>query len=273
MYTSMKWKPEFEVGIHQIDKQHKILFDLISDLNKTAAITFEKEKIINTILDVLRDFVFHHFETEEDYFKNHPDYIHHSQEHYQLIKTLNTSIIDFRNSRLADHELAQFLNKWLIDHILDADLKILQQPGEEFTDLTSNINGEPLELMGDNDVIDEYGLEYEERRHYQRIQRNDVVDEKITAHCFNATTMKNSSATIINMSAGGLLLEINTPLSINDLLIINCQVGRNFKMEEKVRVKTVNNSQYGVEFISPAFKTVDFFKELYGAVHHPVEGY
>lgn len=256
MHKSIKWKPEFSIGIHTIDNQHKMLFDLISNLSNTSKITREQKKINITILDVICNYTFNHFETEEDYFKDHPDSIQHCNEHYKLIKQLNKITIDFHNGRKDESELAQFLNNWLIDHILKTDQLFLKQTQEE-----------QHGLMDDTVTLDEYGLGQTERRHYQRIQQNVVVSEKITAHCFNATTMKNHKATIINMSAGGLLLKVKSQQSINDLLIINCRVGRNFKMKEKVKVKSVNNQLHGVEFISPSQKTIDFFMELYGAVH------
>lgn len=254
MQVSKKWNPEFEIGILKLDSQHKILFQLISNLDNITKVGVEKQRIIKTLLDVLTTYIFNHFETEEEHFKHHANYLLHCHEHYKLVKKLNEFISEFHNNRIDDKDLAQFLESWLVDHILETDIPFLK----------------PLKVDKQSpasEIFDEYGLERSEQRHFQRIQQNEIVDEEITAHCFNATTMKNSRASIINMSPGGLLLQCKSQMNIDDLLIISCRVGKSFKMKETVRIKTAKDLLYGVEFIDPKSETIDFFTELYGAVH------
>jgi hypothetical protein len=54
---------------------------------------------------------------------------------------------------------------------------------------------------------------------------------------------------------------------IDDLLIVTASIGVNFTMKEKAKVRRTDNEIYGVEFVSPSPKTIEFFTKLYGAVY------
>jgi hemerythrin len=255
MNAKTQWDPKLKVGSDVIDNQHKVLFDLIKDLNNAISVG-ASIRILDTLLGVLLNYAFQHFETEEEYFKSHGDYTSHCLEHYALIKKLNAFIVDFRNNRHdGDRTPSEFLENWLLEHIKFYDKPFL---ADDTVDLS---------LMKDSDQIDEFEPTSKDRRHYKRIPHNEVIDGDIRVHCYNTTQLKGSTATIVDMSMGGLMLNSTGHHQINDLLIISCSIGSNFKMKEKVEVKTASDKNYGVEFISPAPETLDFFTKLYGAVH------
>lgn len=255
MNSKTLWEPKLKVGSDVIDNQHKVLFDLIKDLNNAIRVG-ASIRILDTLLGVLLTYAFQHFETEEEYFKSHGDYTSHCLEHYALIKKLNAFIVNFRNNRHdEDRTPSEFLEHWLLEHIKYYDKPFL---AHETVDLS---------LMKDSDQIDEFEPDLKDRRLHKRIQHNEVIDGDIRVHCYNATQLKGEVATIVDMSPGGLMLNSGGHHQIDDLLILNCSIGSNFKMQEKAEVKTANDKKYGVEFISPAPETLDFFTELYGAVH------
>ena len=68
MNTNMHWNSKLKVGSDIIDNQHKVLFDLIKDLNN-AIKTGVSIRILDSLLGVLQDYAFQHFQTEEEYFK------------------------------------------------------------------------------------------------------------------------------------------------------------------------------------------------------------
>jgi len=109
------------VGSDIIDNQHKVLFDLIKDLNN-AIRTEVSIRVVDVLLGVLRDYAFQHFQTEEELLKNHVDNTLHCLEHYRLIKQLNTFIHDFRNNRTnGEPTPSSILEHWLVEHIEQFD--------------------------------------------------------------------------------------------------------------------------------------------------------
>jgi hemerythrin len=255
MYSKTLWDPKFKVGSGIIDNQHKVMFDLIKDLNRAIG-TGTNMRVLDTLLGVLLNYAFQHFEVEEEYFKNHPDFTRHCLEHYELIKKLNSFIVDFRNNRHGgDRTPSAFLEEWLTGHI------------EEFDRPFFNHDAVSLQLMKESDQVDEFESESKDRRLHKRIHHHDVIDGDISVSCYNASRLRNGEATIVNMSLGGLMLNSADHHEIDNLLVISCSIGANFKMKEKVQVKRVKDNQYGVEFVSPSPETIDFFTKLYGAVH------
>lgn len=255
MNAKTQWDPKLKVGSDVIDNQHKVLFDLIKDLNNAVRVG-ASVRILDTLLGVLLNYAFQHFETEEEFFQSHRDYTRHCLEHYTLIKQLNAFIVDFRNNRRdGDRTPSEFLEGWLHTHIEQFDKPFLAHDTVD------------LGLMKESDQIDEFEPDSKDRRHHKRIHHDAVIDGEIGVHCYNATQLRGGMATIVDMSLGGLMLNSEGHHQVKDLLILNCSIGSNFKMKEKVEVKTANDKKYGVEFISPAPETLDFFTKLYGSVH------
>jgi hemerythrin-like metal-binding protein len=254
MKANINLDDKLKVGSVVIDNQHKVLFDLIQDVNN-AVKAGVSVKILDVLLNVLLDYAFQHFHTEEEYFKDHADSAKHCLEHYALLKRLNSFIVDFRNDRTKGTRApSSFLEEWLFDHIEHFDRPF-------FTDQPKE-----LLLVLESDQVDEYDSDTEERRKHRRIANNEVVDGEIQAHCYNATKLKSNMVNIINMSPGGLMLSSARKHEIDDLLVISCSIGQNFKMKEKVKVRTARNQMYGVQFVLPARETVVFFTQLYASV-------
>jgi hemerythrin-like metal-binding protein len=255
METKKSWDLKYNVGSPVIDNQHKVLFDLISDLNN-AIRAGGNMRVLDSLLGVLLNYAFQHFDTEEKYFRKHPQRIAHCMEHYHLIKQLNNFIVDFRNNRpIDDRTPSDFLENWLLEHINQYDKRF-------FHDETIDLG-----VIKGVDQLEEYEPEIKDRRHHKRIHHNQVVDGEIRVYCYNANRLKGGKASIINLSAGGLMLKSKEPHEIHDLLVISCSIGTSFKMKEKVTVRTINEDLYGVEFVSPSQETIDFLTRLYGAVH------
>ncbi len=255
MNTYTIWDAKLKVGSDIIDNQHKVLFDLIKDLNN-AIKTEVNIRVVDVLLGVLRDYAFQHFQTEEEHFQKHADSTIHCLEHYTLIKRLNTFIHDFRNNRTnGEPTPSVFLEHWLFEHIEKFDKPF-------FADATVSVS-----LAAPPGPIDTFDPNLKERRHHRRISHDDVVDENIPAHCYSATKLKSGMVDIVNLSTGGLMLRSTRTHEVDDLLIVSCRIGRTFKMKEKVKVISAHDQMYGVQFIAPSRETIVFFTELYGAVH------
>jgi hemerythrin len=277
MVRETRWDPKkHSVGFDIIDNQHEVLFDLIKDL-KTSFASKINMRVQDTLHGVLHNYAFEHFHIEEECIKNHPDYNRHCLEHYRMIYRLQKFIVDFRNIRNDDKlETLGFFENWLQEHIEQYDRPFFDHDTVNLSTVnlsTVNLNTVNLTLMTESDKIEDFDLELlerrkSERRKHKRIGRKDVVDEEIRVRWHNVTRKTNGQATIVNISTGGLMLMASSEShGIDDLLIVTCAIGSNFKMKENVRVRRAIGKIYGVEFVSLSLKAMNFITGLYGAIH------
>lgn len=254
MAKKIQWNTSLSVGNAFIDEQHKILFDLANDLNK--AVTFGANKrVIDTLFAVIMDYSFKHFAVEEEDIKDDPEFKNHCYTHYQLLKQLHEYSVDYRNGRKVGEPPAVFLEKWLIAHITKNDIPLL----------TGNTGASSrIEVV---ESVDTFSEKYTNKRKHKRVRYDTILDEDIIGRLYNTTTLRSGDVTVVDLSSGGLKIFTEQKIYVGDLLVINCRVGKNFKMKEKVRVKNSHDKFYGVEFVSPAKETVQFLTQLCGAVH------
>lgn len=123
------WKDMYSVNVHEIDKQHKKLFEIggrISDL-VLADDNYDHYDEIMTILDELKEYTVYHFQYEE---KLMEEYSYHEMdahriEHLFLLKKLQRlqkKDIDIQQKE-AVVELITFISDWIAEHILKSDMK------------------------------------------------------------------------------------------------------------------------------------------------------
>ena len=106
-----EWRDSLEIGVNQIDSEHKRLFALVKNLDidhleKTAS--------------ELRDYVVHHFSNEQELMKslNYPILAAHLDLHEDFKKRVDVLLASnkpWTEERVL--ELRKFLNEWLIGHI------------------------------------------------------------------------------------------------------------------------------------------------------------
>jgi len=118
----IKWRPDFNLGIKEIDEQHKKIVELINRLNEAFINNVAREHLA-TILDEMSKYAEYHFQTEEKLFSqyNYP----FTAEHIQMHKDFKRKVADFRDKfdkgQPVTFRVLGFLRKWLTDHILDID--------------------------------------------------------------------------------------------------------------------------------------------------------
>jgi hemerythrin len=118
----MKWRPDFELGIPEIDQQHKKIIELINTLND-AFIRDETKGKLGGILDEMSDYASYHFKTEEKLFKsrNFPFAKEHIAQHEHFTKKVQDYKTKFAAGHSVTFQVLIFLRRWLTDHILDSD--------------------------------------------------------------------------------------------------------------------------------------------------------
>ncbi len=121
------WEDSWSVGIEDIDDDHKKLVLLIQKLFG-ALISAQGAEYVKTVFFELIDYTRYHFEREEEIYEkyNYHELEHHKQLHQDLIQQvldISKDIISGGQTEQISDEFYEFLKRWLVDHILEEDLK------------------------------------------------------------------------------------------------------------------------------------------------------
>jgi hemerythrin len=118
------WLPEYEIGIQEIDEQHKRLVEIINELYQ--AIVHEHS---DTMADIIRNVVEYtkvHFAIEESLLRifEYSDYEAHKAEHDRFVAKIQALEQRFAHA-VGEVELDLFylLRDWLIRHIQETDTR------------------------------------------------------------------------------------------------------------------------------------------------------
>lgn len=118
----VKWGPELDIGMPEVNRQHLRLVALINELHRTLNGNYGLEAV-KRIVQGLVDYTANHFTYEEELFERfgYPQTKEHKEKHAKLVG----QVIEFqrrvgRGEDVAD-ELMAFLKSWLINHIQKSD--------------------------------------------------------------------------------------------------------------------------------------------------------
>ncbi len=121
----MRWDSSLQLGISQIDDQHKQLVGMINDLHR-AMKQRQTMAVTGGILERLVSYTVFHFDVEEKLFRKHnyPEYSEHKKVHEKLV----AKVMDFKTKveqgdATISMELMDFLKDWLVSHIKGTDKK------------------------------------------------------------------------------------------------------------------------------------------------------
>ena len=115
------WKPEYDLGIHIIDEQHRGIVTVINCLYYEM----QKKKggsVLTPIFKIIYEYSHIHFTIEEEFLEksDFPNAITHRALHSELIDT--TSKVGKKSILNRDpYQFMDFLKKWWIDHICGED--------------------------------------------------------------------------------------------------------------------------------------------------------
>ena len=124
------WTDEYLLGNIVIDKQHKHLFAVASNLLNNYSNKEEVDKkALETTIRFLKEYAINHFSTEEKYqiaakYKGYPE---HKKLHEQFLSRLGHHENAIKESDFSKAEIDDFINTlvtWLTHHIGVEDKKI-----------------------------------------------------------------------------------------------------------------------------------------------------
>lgn len=124
----MIWKSEYELGVPEIDNQHKTLVEFINNFkNSIPDSTTDTRTEMGKVLIYLINYTCFHFEAEEQLMSqiNYPNLEQHKIIHQNLISKTKAILIKMKQKEsYTPIEFYYFLMSWLNEHILHEDLQI-----------------------------------------------------------------------------------------------------------------------------------------------------
>ena len=123
------WSDSFNLGDERIDRQHRLIFDLINDfvytINKRSIL------ILQETLEFLMNYTVFHFRDEEELQKkwNYPEYDNHKQLHDKFKERISELVRKYNENPESEKLLDDVINtlkKWLLNHIEFEDQKLKQ---------------------------------------------------------------------------------------------------------------------------------------------------
>ncbi|HRP02287.1 MAG TPA: bacteriohemerythrin [Candidatus Kapabacteria bacterium] len=120
-----QWGPAYELGVTEVDNQHKKLARLINDLHDAHQSNAEKS-VLGNIIEELIFYTKIHFNNEEKYMEDlgYQGLAEHREIHHKF----TNQIVQFKEDFLSGNanvgaDLLELLKNWLADHILVEDKK------------------------------------------------------------------------------------------------------------------------------------------------------
>jgi hemerythrin-like metal-binding protein len=125
------WSKKFETNIESVDIQHKMLFELLSQLAERFKQGDPDETIVENVLKQLFVYAEKHFTEEEELMEQHHlDARHlslHRMEHKSFIYDVNSMWEHLNMHEEISDKLVGFIMSWLTYHILGMDMAMAAQ--------------------------------------------------------------------------------------------------------------------------------------------------
>jgi hemerythrin len=127
-----EFKEEYKIGIDNIDAEHRKLFQIADRAYETLMDDFipDKYDYIVDILSELKEYAATHFRHEEEYMMSihYKRLISQKASHDEFIEKISEYDLQHldENQKEAILEILDFLNDWLVNHILKSDKLISQ---------------------------------------------------------------------------------------------------------------------------------------------------
>jgi hemerythrin-like metal-binding protein len=125
---SLQWSSALELGSPEVDEQHKMLIDIANDFLHAVREGEGSENVQETFKR-LREYTVTHFYDEEQFMgrMNYPGLKDHQVQHTLIIQQVKAYQRRLYEGEVTSvEEMLDFLKKWLVEHIVQQDLKLKQ---------------------------------------------------------------------------------------------------------------------------------------------------
>lgn len=127
---SIEWRQSMCVGEPTVDADHKHLVDLINDFEVAISGKIDHRLVVRVLIGLV-EYTGQHFAREEEIQMKirYPFFESHRKQHRDVLKKLQHVLHEYseahgeiRDSMI--RELTKFLKEWLVDHIIESDLRM-----------------------------------------------------------------------------------------------------------------------------------------------------
>ena len=121
------WSESLSIGVQELDTDHYRMIEIMNRLHDGMVVGHQREEL-SAVLDELIEYTRYHFNHEESYF-NRGDYpsaaVHHAEHELLVEQILQVREgLSSRSIEDLDTELMNYLQSWLITHIMNTDKKL-----------------------------------------------------------------------------------------------------------------------------------------------------
>lgn len=125
------WSAKYQVGIAQVDRQHKKLVELINSLAKKLADQADGDSLMR-VFDDLAGYAKYHFRTEEALMQEWAIDAQFADEHESAHRSFVEEVAKARTAATANPQQMStktltFLSRWLMFHILGTDMRMANE--------------------------------------------------------------------------------------------------------------------------------------------------
>ena len=121
--SEIRWTDVLDIGLPKLDEQHKGLIALSNDL----ILAMDRGKgtdVLHSLFKKLKNYTIYHFFDEEEYMRliGYPEIDEHREAHRVLTEKVNDFEARLQNNQsVAPAEALDFINGWIIWHIMEMD--------------------------------------------------------------------------------------------------------------------------------------------------------
>ncbi len=122
----LEWSDKLNVGIQQIDSQHRELVDILNEMYESVHDNQELSVVCELGERLMRCAILH-FEAEDELMlqHNYPVYQEHCIKHAELTREIQTLVNQLRQGKTGSTmHVMRFLRDWLSVHIIYEDKKV-----------------------------------------------------------------------------------------------------------------------------------------------------
>lgn len=116
------WSPDLEVGVDEIDHQHRTLVTIVNRLYE-AIVDGREKSTLNELIKELEHYTGYHFATEEALMKayGYEFMAYHQADHRSMSLQIRNFLAAPEQNFANPQSVFEFLQHWLIEHIAGAD--------------------------------------------------------------------------------------------------------------------------------------------------------
>ncbi|WP_158240752.1 bacteriohemerythrin [Telmatospirillum siberiense] len=122
----IRWQDTFTIGVADIDADHQVLISLLNQLSETRE-EGQSRDVVGSVFNVLIEYTIKHFAREERLMElcGFSGLAEHRQQHQRIAERVQKYQRQYEaGCHTAVDELLDFLNNWLVEHIIGEDTHI-----------------------------------------------------------------------------------------------------------------------------------------------------